>query len=94
MQDKATTTGTYYLHLYLHCKWLYSAVATIHAVEDYTVHITPKFVLYISFQNYMLLINSDYREVNKTKLVTPDYELMGLTLYQGSQWHLISSQNN
>ncbi len=29
------------------------------SVEDYTVHITPKFVLYISFQNYMLLINSD-----------------------------------
>ncbi len=28
-------------------------------------------------------IVTSYREVNKTKLVTPDYELMGLTLYQG-----------
>ena len=81
MQDKATTT----VHTIYTC--IYTASDCIQLQLQFSrVHIIVHFSI-------MLLINSDYsyREVNKTKRVTPDYELMGLTLYQGSHG---SSQNN
>ncbi len=61
MQDRATTAG-HTIYTCIYTASLYSAT-----VEDYTVHITPKFVI-VHFILKLYVADQQYREVNKTRL--------------------------